>query len=135
MSACLPPRVDHAAAAVRAERGTGAQPCGPPTHDTSSPVRRRAAPAARRCVLPGCATVVASPPSIAGVERAVARASVSPSLTLTTAPLRATPDPHLVASTRRRRGRIELVLVVRRAERGSTSSSTTLPGRRPAPSP
>jgi hypothetical protein len=58
------------------------------------------------------------PPSIAGTECALARATVLPSLTPTTAPLRATPDPHLSATTRRRHARIELVLIVRRAERG-----------------
>jgi hypothetical protein len=38
-----------------------------------------------------------------------------------TAPLRAAHDPHLTASTRRRHVRLELVLVVRRAERGFSS--------------
>jgi hypothetical protein len=41
------------------------------------------------------------------------------------------PDPHLIATTRRRRVRIELVVVVRRAERGLTSGPPALPGTRP----
>jgi threonine/homoserine/homoserine lactone efflux protein len=131
VSACLPPRVDHAAAPPRAERGGGAQPCGVLTHDRSLPFRRRTAPPTLRCVPRGSVAAPASAPSIAGVEHVLARASVSPSLTLTTPPLRVTPDPHVIATTRRRHVRIGLVLVVRRAERGSATGFTALPGRRP----
>jgi hypothetical protein len=107
-------------------RSTGLR--GTPAHDTSLQVRRRTATPPHLSVHRGCAP--APPRSIAGVERALVRATVPTSLTPTPAPLRATPDPHQIADTRRRHVRIELVLVVRRAERGSGSGLVALPGRR-----
>jgi hypothetical protein len=61
----------------------------------------------------------------------VDRVTVSPLLTLPTASLRAAPDPQLIGTTRWRRMRMDLLLVVRRAERGSASGSPALPGRCP----
>ena len=77
---------------------------GTPAHDTSLQVRLRAADPPQRYVLRGC---VPAP---------------------TTASLRATPDPHLIADNRRRHVLIDLV--VRRAERGSETGSVAPPRRR-----
>jgi hypothetical protein len=133
--AASPTGADRAAAPGPGATSWAAASYAPLTDDTSSPIRRRTARSPRQDTCPsvGSAPAPTPRPHIAGTERAPARAKVPPSLIPATASPRAAHDPHLAASTRQRHERLELVLAVRRAERGSSSRHTSVSSRRRRP--
>jgi hypothetical protein len=107
------------------------EPRGPMAHGTSSsPPRGTGLISAPGRCLPIGSDPAPTTLAIAGPERALARAMVPSPLTPAMASLRAVPDRHLSAITRRRLVRIDLLLIVRRAERGGSSSETAATGGR-----
>jgi hypothetical protein len=122
--------------AVKAAPASGAETCAPDAlhgaqlPDQSMPLGRpNPRPSGGERLRPGRAPAEARPQASDGVQHAVARTKVPPSLPPTTAPVRKPAGHRIPPPTRHRRVPVELILVVRRAERAAGVADPRVPGR------
>jgi hypothetical protein len=125
-----------AAQALGPETCSRAAPCGAQRLNRSMwPGSQNARPSGGERLRCSRSPAEARPHPSDGVQPAVARTEVSPSLPPTTAPLRKTAGRRVPSPTRHRRVPVELLLIVRRAERAVMVTDPRVPGRSGATAP